>query len=158
MCLEPLKQKSVTIASSATVLHATALFLIAVWLRIGGLVSGQTKLVTELYSQGQGSMVLAELSLVQPVQSSLVGLCPSSLRLYLVPAGPHITPLTSSANLLRWCDSLPSDVVLLLCLHSLTLCCVASMCHIHIVVSTPRNPFEQSDHRMLCCASKAVGI
>lgn len=49
-------------------LHTTALFfLIAAWLRIGGLVSVQTKLVTE----GQGSSVLAEPSLVQPVLSSL---------------------------------------------------------------------------------------
>lgn len=40
-------------------------------LRIEGLVSGQTRLVAELYSQGQPSMVLAQLSLVQPVQSSM---------------------------------------------------------------------------------------
>lgn len=44
--------------------HATGLFLIEVPLRKGGLVSGpatpdQARLVTELYSQGQASLVLA---------------------------------------------------------------------------------------------------
>lgn len=34
-------------------------------------MSGQTRLVGELYSQGQASMVLAQLNLVQPVQSSI---------------------------------------------------------------------------------------
>lgn len=45
--------------------------LIDVPLRIGGLVSGQTRLVTELYSQGQAYLVLAQLSLVQPVNFSM---------------------------------------------------------------------------------------
>lgn len=45
--------------------------LIDVPLRIGGLVSGQTRLVTELYSQGQANLVLAQLSLVQPVNFSM---------------------------------------------------------------------------------------
>lgn len=34
-------------------------------------MSGQTRLVAELYSQGQASMVLAQVCLVQPVQSNL---------------------------------------------------------------------------------------
>lgn len=54
-------------------------------------MSGQARLVTELYSQGQASMVLARQSLVQPVQTSMG--CPSSLRSYLLSAGPRITPL-----------------------------------------------------------------
>lgn len=34
-------------------------------------MSGQARLVTELYSQGQASMVLAQQSLVQPIQTSM---------------------------------------------------------------------------------------
>lgn len=59
------------IVSSAAALHATALFLIGAPLRIGSLVSDQTRPVAELYSQGQACMVLAQHSLVQPVQSSM---------------------------------------------------------------------------------------
>lgn len=61
-------------------------------------MSGQTRLVAELYSQGQASMVLALLSLVQPVQSRLA---PSKFLEVVPPASrSHITPSTSSTDLL----------------------------------------------------------
>lgn len=71
-------------------------FLIAMPLRIGSLVSGQTRLVAEPHSQGQASMVLAQLSPVQPVQSTM------ALFLEVVPPASrsHKMSLTTSTNLL----------------------------------------------------------
>lgn len=56
-------------------------------------MSGQTRLVTELYSLGQASMVLARLS---PARSSTA--LSKFFEVVLLPH-PHITPLTSSTEL-----------------------------------------------------------
>lgn len=64
-------KECVTIVSSAAVSHATALFNCrASKNRRPCVRPDQSRLAVELYSQGQASMVLAQLGLVQPVQSS----------------------------------------------------------------------------------------
>lgn len=99
-----------TIASSATVLYATALFLIDVPLRIGGLVSGQTRLVTELYSQGQASLGLAQLNLVQPVNFSTA----LSKSLEVAPPARKSTcnSFDEQYESALWCNNSPSAAVL----------------------------------------------
>lgn len=56
----------------------------------------QTRLVADLYSQGQASMVLAQLGLVQPVQCSMA----LSKFLEVVPPASR-----SPYNSFNWCKS-----------------------------------------------------
>lgn len=78
-------------------------------------MSGQTRLVAELYSRGQASMVLAQLRLVQPVQSSMA----LSKFLEVVPRASR--SLYNSFN--QQCRAALCSLLVHICFSFLTLSC-----------------------------------